>query len=121
MESKIFFPTGDVYIGIKNKGEATTNERLYKALIAANISADPDPVRKEYNGEPIDVFLVTTDFVQMFYGKEKDFNLKFDVYIENNYIMQLFPLLKPSIQKKAKQKKWLKDRRGKSIFQETSN
>jgi len=121
MESKIFFPTGDVYIGIKNKGEATTNERLYKALIAANISADPDPVRKEYNGEPIDVFLVTTDFVQMFYGKEKDFNLKFDVYIEKNYIMQLFPLLKPSIQKKAKQKKWLKDRRGKSIFQETSN
>lgn len=77
----------------------------------AGFSADPDPVKKEYNGKPISVFLVTFDFVQMFYVKEKDFKLKFVVYRENNYGMQRYELLDPNVKKKAKRNRYMKHRR----------
>ena len=67
---------------------------------------------------------VDSDFVQMLYTQEHDFKLKFVVYFEKNYNMQLFPLMKPSMRKKARDesfkavKKLKEMKRGKSVVQE---
>jgi hypothetical protein len=94
------FPTGDVYIGIKGAGDANTNEILRNALTDANLSTEHEG--KIYKDKWIEVWKVTTNFIKMFYRKQQNFDLMFDIYIENNYIMQLYPLLKPALQKKAK-------------------
>lgn len=119
MENKIFFPTGDVYIGIKGAGDANTNEILHNALTDKNISTEHEG--KYYNEELVYVWKVNPAFVKMLYRKQKNFNLLFDVYIENNYIMQIFRFLEPPLQKKAKQKRWPKDKKGRSAVQETPN
>ena len=68
---------------------------------------------------------VDSDFVQMLYTQEHDFKLKFVVYFEKNYNMQIFPLLKPTLKKKARDERFkvvkkLKEmKRKKSAVQET--
>lgn len=97
---------GGIYIGIKGKGDANTNEILYRALTDANISTEYEG--KDYKGEPVDVWKVTSEFIKMFYKKQYDFNLRFVVYEEINSTFQLFTLLDPVMRKKAKQARYLK-------------
>jgi len=100
MSQKIVFPTGGIFIGIKRKGDANTNEILHKALVMRGFSTEFEG--KKHKGETVNVWLVDTDFVNMLYTQEKDFILKFSVYIEIDYTLQIFNLLKPVIRKKAR-------------------
>lgn len=108
MSEKISKPAGTtafggIYIGIKDGGDANTNEILYKALTDANLSTEHE--RKEHKGEPVDVWNVPSSFIKMFYKKQHNFKLLFTVYEELNHTLQLFKLLDPVIRKKAKQTK----------------
>lgn len=91
---------GGFFIGIKNEGDANTNEILYRALEYASLSTEHE--RKEYRGKPVNVWNVPTSFIEMLYKKHHDFKLLFVVYEEINYTLQLFELLDPIVQKKAK-------------------
>ncbi|HOX11022.1 MAG TPA: hypothetical protein P5323_03390 [Candidatus Moranbacteria bacterium] len=91
---------GGIYIGIKNEGDANTNEILYRALTDASLSTEHE--RKEYKGKPVNVWKVSSSFVKMLYKKQHDFNLLFVVYEEINFTLQLFKFLDPIVRKKAK-------------------
>lgn len=92
---------GGIYIGIKEAGDANTNEILYRALTDAALSTEHE--RKEYEGKPVDVWNVPSSFVKMLYKKQHNFKLLFSVYEELNSTLQLFELLDPVVRKKAKQ------------------
>lgn len=106
MTQKIVFPTGGIYIGIKRKGDANTNEILHRALIRRGFSTEFEV--KEYGGEKVEVWIVDSDFVNMLYPQEKDFILKFVVYMEIEYVFQEFCLIDPVTKKAAKHARILK-------------
>lgn len=120
---RLVFVSG-IYIGIKNEGDANTNEILYKAFTDGNIFPDLSPERKYHRGNPVDVWNVGSAFVKMLYDKKEAYKLKFDVYIEINFTLQLFKLLDPVFRKKAKNehRKMVKElRKIKSFVQENPN
>lgn len=124
MDQKIVFPTGGIFIGIKRKGDANTNEILNRAFIETGILKDLYPEGKKFKGKKIDVWEVDSDFVNMLYAREKDFKLKFDVYIELDFTLQRFRLPDPRVKKKAKQMrlkllKKIEERRSKEYADKT--
>ncbi|MBU2028302.1 hypothetical protein KJ761_00205 [Patescibacteria group bacterium] len=106
MVQKIVFPTGGIFIGIKREGDANTNEILYNALIRRGFSTEAEG--KQYKGKTVSVWLVDADFVNMLYADEKDFKLKFIVYMELEYIFQEFRIVEPVIRKKARHARYRK-------------
>jgi hypothetical protein len=106
MNQGIIFPTGGIFIGIKGEGDANTNEILQRALIKRSFSTEVGG--KDYKGKRVFVWEVDADFVNMLYVEEKDFILKFNVYIEIGYTLQIFNLLKPVIRKKARHGRYRK-------------
>lgn len=121
MVQKIVFPTGGIFIGIKRKGDANTNEILQKALIKRGFSIEAGG--KYCKGKKVFVWEVDDDFVNMLYAEEWNFKLKFVVYMEIGYIFQRFPLKDPRVKTKAKHMrekllkklKKLKERRDKEV------
>jgi hypothetical protein len=103
MDKGKVIPPGGTYVGIKGGGDAGTNQILYEVLGKVGLSADPDPVRKEYQGKPIDVWPIPTNYIRMLYAREKEFKLNIEVYIENSsYKMRIYHFLEPTMRIKAK-------------------
>jgi hypothetical protein len=94
-----------IYVGIRGAGDANTNKILREALAGSRLSTELE--RKYHKGEKVEVWIVTSDFLKMLYAKEKDFRLKFIVYIESNFTFKRFRLLETSVQKRAKHMKFL--------------
>jgi len=121
---------GGLFIEIENEGVGNTNKILHEFFIAADVFIDLTPEGKYYKGKDIKVWNLKPEYIKMLYKERHNFKLKFVVYAEINSTLQLYKLLEPVLQKKAKQAKLLKKsglenraekRRGKSAVQETPN
>jgi len=100
MHQAKLFAFGGLYVGIRGSGDANTNEIIYRALTEAGLSTELES--KLYQKERIKVWKVNSGFVKMLYAREKDFKLKFIVYIELDFTLQRFRLMEPSVKKAAK-------------------
>jgi hypothetical protein len=81
---------------------------LHDLFLAADIFIDLTPEGKYYKDKPVKVWNLEAKYIKMLYEEKHNFKLKFVVYAEINSTLQLYRLLDPIIQKRAKQMRILK-------------
>ena len=108
MEDKVVHST--FYIGPTSElGDPRSNEIIVNAL--RDTGRSTDLVFKKYKKGNIRIWgPVPAGFVQDLY-KQYSPTLKFLVYCEHNYTLELFRLFEPGIRKKAKAERYKKKRR----------
>lgn len=99
---------GGLFIGIEWEKCGNTNEILHRFFTDAGVLVDLTPEGKDYKGEPVKVWRLSSKHIRMLYEERHNFKLKFVVYAEINYTLQIFRLLEPAMRKKAKQVKSIK-------------